>query len=266
MTEDIYRQLALRLDAIPNGFPATKTGAELRLLQKMFTPEEASLAAVMRLTYEPATAIAARSGVEPKMAKRILKQMVRNGLIVVKREDRQLLFKLMPFVVGIYEEQLPRMDRELALLFEEYFEEARGGMIADSPPVHRIIPVDQSIPFDLEIFPYEHASNLVEQAKSWGVRDCICRVQQHLVGKGCERPIKNCLMLAPVEDVFRDTGETRKITKEESLRILHEAANAGLVHSTGNYRDNNFYICNCCTCCCGVLRSVTEVCRKILPG
>jgi electron transport complex protein RnfB len=30
------------------------------------------------------------------------------------------------------------------------------------------------------------------------------------------------------------------------------------VHSTGNYQDGNFYVCNCCTCCCGILRGVAE--------
>jgi hypothetical protein len=57
MSEDIYRRLAQRLDAIPNGFPATQSGAELRLLAKIFTPEEATLASVMRLTCEPAADI-----------------------------------------------------------------------------------------------------------------------------------------------------------------------------------------------------------------
>ena len=59
MSEDIYRKLAQRLDAIPNGFPSTESGAELRLLAKMFTPEEAALASVMRLSREPAADIAA---------------------------------------------------------------------------------------------------------------------------------------------------------------------------------------------------------------
>ena len=59
MSEDIYRKLAQKLDAIPNGFPSTESGAELRLLAKMFTPEEAALASVMRLGREPAPDIAA---------------------------------------------------------------------------------------------------------------------------------------------------------------------------------------------------------------
>ncbi len=50
MTDDVYRRLAQRLDALPHGFPSTESGAELRLLEKIFEPEEANLASVMRMT------------------------------------------------------------------------------------------------------------------------------------------------------------------------------------------------------------------------
>jgi electron transport complex protein RnfB len=164
----------------------------------------------------------------------------------------------MPFVVGIYEEQLPRMDKELAMLFEQYHQEAKGLLTAVSPPFHRVIPVEESIPTGIEIYPYERATEMLESAKAWGVRECICRVQQKLIGKGCDRPVENCLVFAPVEGVFDHSEVTRAITKEEALRILFEAEEAGLVHSPGNYRDGNYYICNCCTCCCGLLRNVAE--------
>ncbi|MCZ7540040.1 MAG: hypothetical protein M5U29_09030 [Anaerolineae bacterium] len=45
-----YRRLAARLDALPNGFPPTEEGIELRLLAKLYTPEQAALAAELRLT------------------------------------------------------------------------------------------------------------------------------------------------------------------------------------------------------------------------
>ncbi|MDY7079365.1 MAG: hypothetical protein SXV54_20825 [Chloroflexota bacterium] len=32
-SKDVYRKLARRLGAIPNGFPATESGVELRLLE-----------------------------------------------------------------------------------------------------------------------------------------------------------------------------------------------------------------------------------------
>ena len=45
---DPYKLLAERLDALPNGFPPTDDGTELRLLALIFTPEEAALAAQLR--------------------------------------------------------------------------------------------------------------------------------------------------------------------------------------------------------------------------
>jgi electron transport complex protein RnfB len=259
MSDDVYRKLARRLDTIPNGFPATESGVELQLLAKIFTPEEAALASVMRLIPEPAADIADRAGVDAKTASRTLKQMVRKGQIHARADEKRLLFGLLPFVVGIYEEQLPRLDAELAELFEQYYHETQGGgFVRTTPAVHRVIPVGEAIPVDVEVFPYERAVALIESAKSWSVRDCICRVQQKLVGKGCDRPVEVCLAFAPVEGAFRSHGPDRPISKEAALEILRQTEEAGLIHSTSNYRDGNSYICNCCTCCCGVLRSVVE--------
>ena len=65
MPPDPYKLLAERLDALPNGFPPTPDGAELRLLAKLFTPEEALLACQLRLTPETPAQIAARVGGDP---------------------------------------------------------------------------------------------------------------------------------------------------------------------------------------------------------
>lgn len=259
MTEDIYKKLAQRLDTIPNGFPATESGVELKLLAKIFSPQEAELAAIMRLTLESAKEIAARSGTDPDKAEEMLREMAHKGQIRARKVEGQLIFGLMPFVVGIYEEQLPRMNEELAHLSEQYYQETQGsGAVGKAPAVHRVIPVDEAISFDLEVFPYERATELIENAKSWGVRKCICRVQQKLIGKGCDHPVENCILFAPIENAFDDSEATRPIIKAEALRLLHEAEEAGLVHSAANNQGQIFYICNCCTCCCGVIRGLTE--------
>jgi ferredoxin len=258
MNQDVFRRLAQRLDTIPNGFPPTETGVELRLLQKLFSPEEAGLASLMSPEPETIAEIAGRGGLDPDQARLILKGMASRGLIGFQRREGQLAFSLVPFIVGFYEAQLPRMDAELALLFEQYYQDGHASLLRSQPSVHRVIPVGEAIPVGIEIFPYERASELIESAKAWGVRDCICRVQQHLVGKGCDRPIEACLTFAPVDGVFVNSTIDRAITKEEALRILREAEEAGLVHSTSNYRSGIDYICNCCTCCCGILRGITE--------
>ena len=254
-----YRKLAQRLDAIPNGFPPTESGVELKLLAKIYTPEQAALAAVMRLTPEPAAAIAARLGWEPAATYDTLKDMARHGLIRAQRDEQELTFGLMPFVVGVYEAQLARMDEELAQLFEAYFQESFGRQVlSTSPSVHRIIPIEQSIAVDMEVFPYERASQLLEGGHSFGVRDCICRVEKQLLGQGCDHPVENCLVFHPAENAFGRSRTIRPISKEEALQVLREATDSGLVHSSANVQKGHGYICNCCTCCCGILRGLTE--------
>ena len=161
-------------------------------------------------------------------------------------------------MVGIYEEQIGRMDEELAALFDGYFVEARGGvMISAKPALHRVIPVEKSIPIDITIFPYEREAELLDKAQSWGARDCICRLQQRLIGKGCDSEV-SCLLFAPARHVFDRSKVTRAITKEEAFEILDQAQNDGLIHSTGNYQDDVSYICSCCSCCCAIMRGVIE--------
>jgi ferredoxin len=262
MNEDVYRRLARRLDAIPSGFPATESGVELLLLEWLYTPQEAALAAVMRLRREPAAAIAARAGVAPEVARSLLERMAGKGLVSASGNRRSQSFGLRPFMVGIYEAQLDRMDAEIAALFEQYYQETSAGLVRDPPALQRIIPVESAILPELEVCSYERAGALVERAHSWAVRDCICRVQRRLIGKGCDHPVETCLTFAPVRGVYKDSRQARAISKGEALYILRQANEAGLVHTLGNYRHGNSYICNCCTCCCKVLRGLAEFGRQ----
>jgi len=168
MSESVYRLLSQRLDALPNRFPATKSGVELQLLKQLFTLEEAALASVMNLVPEPVTGIATRAGVDAREARNDVKKMTAKGLIDLKRGEGEFAFALKPFVVGFYETQLPRMDKELAALFDQYFSETQGGILRDVPALHRVIPVGQAVPFQIEIQSYERANALLEGALSWG--------------------------------------------------------------------------------------------------
>ena len=49
------------------------------------------------------------------------------------------------------------------------------------------------------------------------------------------------------------------LTKQEALDTLRRSAEAGLVHSVSNNQEGLTYICNCCTCSCGVLRGLAEL-------
>jgi electron transport complex protein RnfB len=265
MTQDPYKRLAERLDALPNGYPPAPDGAELRLLEKLYTPEEAALAAELRLTLETPAQIADRlmnagwQGIEARTLRDMLKNMVSKGLITAGRVEGGLGFGLMPFVVGIYEAQIGRIDAELARLFEDYYRQSFGQVLAIQPALHRVVPVGEDVRMDLEIRPYETASEIVRHAQAWGLNDCICRVQKALIGEACQHPVDVCMILSQKPGAFDNSPLFHPLTMQQALDTLQRAAKAGLVHSVSNVQEEISYICNCCTCGCGILRGMKEL-------
>ncbi|HTP08457.1 MAG TPA: 4Fe-4S ferredoxin [Anaerolineae bacterium] len=258
--EQAYRQLASRLNELPNGFPPAPDGAELRLLAYLFTPEEAALVAQLRMTLETPAEIAARIGGDVPALRKQLKSMVTRGLITAGRAPTGGLgYGLLPFVVGIYEMQAGRIDAELARLFEDYYQQTYRQSIPQQPLAHRVIPIKESIRQNLEFHPFESASDIILNAKAWGVTDCICRKQQALLGHGCDHPLDVCMIFSDVPGFFDQKQGIRALTQDEALATLQRAAEAGLVHSTSNTQAGLWYLCNCCTCACGFLRSVSEL-------
>jgi Na+-translocating ferredoxin:NAD+ oxidoreductase subunit B len=254
-----YKQLAERLDSLPNGFPSTDDGRELKLLAKIFTPEEAELASQLTSSLESAEEIGARTGQEAADLRKQLKQMARSGLIEAGRKSGALAFKLMPFVVGIYEMQVHKMDAELAQLFEDYFQSAFREMLAVKPQFHRVIPVNETIRNTMEVHPFESAVEIVDAMQSWGVLDCICRKQKALIGQACEHPIDVCMAMDPRPNAFEGSSTIRALTRDQAMDTLHRAAEAGLVHTVSNNQEGLYYVCNCCTCSCGILRGMAEL-------
>lgn len=253
MAEDIYSTLADALNALPNAFPRSESGIELKLLKKVFSEDEAALAARLNGQYRPADIIAAAADESSKTVRGELLAMAKKGLVWFRKEKGEMLFRLAPFVVGIYEAQLEHLDHEFSHLFEQYMLEAGKDIMKYEPAIHRALPAF-SLAKSEWILPYDDVKAIIDKGKTFSVRDCICRVQQGLIGKGCDMPRHNCLMMSPHERPARP-GD---ITKDEALAILKECEEVGLVHCVGNHQAELTYICNCCGCCCGVLRGITE--------
>lgn len=255
----VYQHLARVLDALPNGFPSTGDGSELRLLEKLFTLEDADLVIQLSPTPETVDSIAVRIGVEKGHLRKQLKDLTRRGLINAQRLEKGLGFGLLPFVVGIYEMQVNTLDVELAHLVEEYFQKSFPQALMMQPPFHRIVPVNESVRNSIEIHPYESASALVDSARAWGVIDCICRKQRALIGEACDHPLDVCMVLEQHENAFADHPVIRALERQQAFETLKRAADAGLVHTVSNNQFGISYICNCCTCSCGILRGMAKL-------
>jgi electron transport complex protein RnfB len=260
LSENPYERLAVTLDKIPNGFTATEGGTHLRVLEWIFTPEEADLASRMRLRGETVEELVGRLEVSEEVLEELLERMAEKGQIRAWNSSSGRRYALLPFVVGVYDEQLDRMDGEFAQLVEDYLDESRGGDLwGTEPTLFKVIPINSAISAELEIYPYEVAEQMVENSKSWGVRECVCKKHQGLLDNPCNYGISKCIQLHPrKERVFEDSEITETITKDEALRILKEAEEAGLIHSSMNTQKDHLYICNCCSCCCLPFRGLTK--------
>jgi NAD-dependent dihydropyrimidine dehydrogenase PreA subunit len=250
----VYEQLAAALDQLPNGFPRTRSGVELRILKKIFSHEEASIACQLGRSPEPVGTIAERLGLSAANAEETLLKMVKRGLLWYEKVEGQYSFRLAPFVVGIYEAQLESMDHELAHLVEDYLSNGGAvGIMKPQPALHRVVPAQRAVKSEW-ILPYDDVKAILMNSKSFGLRDCICRVQQEHIGRKCDFPLRTCLFFSSVES----RPHIYTISKEEALSFLDKAEEIGLVHTVSNVMKGIGYVCNCCGCCCGILRGITD--------
>jgi Na+-translocating ferredoxin:NAD+ oxidoreductase subunit B len=254
MDESVYIQLAAALDALPNGFPRTASGVELRILAKIFSAGEALLGSQMSGEFEPAATIAEQAGLPVAEVKTTLAGMAKRSLVWFYRRDNTLVYRLAPFIVGIYEGQIGIMDHELAHLVEHYLREGGAvGIMQPQPALHRVVPVHGTVKSEW-ILPYEDVRALLLGAKTFHVGDCICRAQQDFVGRKCSFPVDSCLSFSSYER----TPVQGDLTQEEALAFLDHVEELGLVHTVSNVMEGVGYVCNCCGCCCGILRGITD--------
>jgi Na+-translocating ferredoxin:NAD+ oxidoreductase RNF subunit RnfB len=79
-------------------------------------------------------------------------------------------------------------------------------------------------------------------------------VQQDYVGRRCDFPVNVCLSFTSVES----PPGPDDISQQEALALLDRVEAIGLVHTVSNVMQGLGYVCNCCGCCCGILRGITE--------
>ncbi|HOC59472.1 MAG: 4Fe-4S binding protein [Syntrophaceae bacterium] len=259
MNDDVYYRLAKVLDTLPNGFPATESGVEIRLLKWIFQPEEAELFCDLKLTFETVAQIAERTGRPQESLEKLLRQMAGHGQIFMIEMGEDRFFKMLPWVFGIYEFQLGRMDREFAAMVEAYWPIYNKSFFTVKPQLMQTLSIEETIPFHQEALPYCTVSKIIEANQSFLVNECVCKKEKGMVDEPCSRPTEVCIAVAPVPGVFDKWPIGRVITKEDAYALLNRCEEEGLVHLTGNMQFGQMYICNCCKCCCGVLRSITEL-------
>jgi len=178
-----------------------------------------------------------------------------------------------------------KREQELAELFERLIMEARDQIQGNydnlvpifrmSPPVDRtvplrtteegkeikLIPIDKSIEVPEEfILPSQSVEEIINKFDEIAVGRCFCRQRRKMLGEPCatDAPLMNCFTFGKSARHTATHGFAQKITKEEALKIMKEAEEAGLVHKAfhpgSNVSRPETSICNCCKDCCDTLK------------
>lgn len=255
MPSQVYYDLREQLDQYCVGFPATESGVEMKILEKLFTEEEARMFLNLSVMLETTEAVAQRLGRDPNAVASLLEGMADKGLIFRLKKGASAKYGAVPFVIGSWDYQIKHINKEFAVLFDEYFHQTfREQAIAQAPPL-RTVPVNKSIDYSWPVAPYEDIREILKSKDRISVAKCICRTSQGLLDKGCEKPLEVCFQFGNHAQYYVDRGAGRFITQEEALGIIDRCDEAGLVPQPFVAQEVAG-MCNCCGDCCEIIRSI----------
>ncbi|RLC03654.1 MAG: 4Fe-4S ferredoxin [Deltaproteobacteria bacterium] len=258
MTESIYRQLQQRLDLYSMGFPAAKSGIEIKILRYLFSENNAHM--FLALTHNLATtsSIATNLNRSESEVSAQLEEMTEKGLVFRVKKGDSARYAAIPFVHGLFEFQVKNIKPELARMVEDYFDEAFDKtMLENAEYFLRTIPVNQSIDVTRQVATYDDAIEILKTKPHIVVTDCICRKSKTVIGEGCGKTMEACFMFGSMGQYYLDKDIGREVSLAEATAILENCRDAGLVTQPATSQ-NPTGMCNCCGDCCGVLKALNK--------
>jgi len=221
----------------------------------------------------------------------VLKEMARTQRLFSATKNDLTTYSMFPLVPGLFELYFSNHKRAIAeeedvlkLFAEEYDRYYDQGYVVNSMsssyPFMRVF-VDQEVIKDTvnrekgallevneeidviknKILPFEQVKILIEKSRRVSVMDCACRTHMKIHNDGVpvnDYPINVCMNFNTFADYCIEQGFGRELTKDEALKTLTAAAEAGLVHTTQNITEKTSFICNCDRDCCIMLRGIRQ--------
>ena len=233
------------------------------------------------------------SGMPPDHIEKSITNLARKGLVFNQPNSAGVMvYRLLPLMlVGLMEYKFmgelngSREEKDLARLFEKLLEELRDQIQGaydtfsplfkgapatdrtvpartsrDGKPV-RVIPIDKTLEtYEEFILPSQSVEEIIAKFDDIAVGHCFCRQRRGLLGEPCSMgaPTLNCFTFGKSARHTVAQGFAKKVTRDEALRIMREAEEAGLVHKAFHPHSREdrpeTSICNCCKDCCDTIR------------
>ncbi|MCB2149469.1 MAG: 4Fe-4S binding protein [Deltaproteobacteria bacterium] len=275
-------------------FPVTDTA--VTIIERVVGNSEDELDLIYAFREKPSQTIdqlVTSSGFSEEIIVRLTDSLAKKGLVFNQPSSSGIMvYRLLPLMmVGLMEYKFmgvltgSEAEKELARLFEQLLEELRdqtqnhydtlAPLFAAAPAVDRTVPAEKTadgkairvIPIETPlnsseefVLPSQTVEAIINKFEDIAVGHCFCRQRRKLLGDTCKTnaPVLNCFSFGKSARHTSAQGFAKKITREEALKILKEAEQAGLIHKAfhpGSRESNpETSICNCCKDCCDTLR------------
>jgi electron transport complex protein RnfB len=261
MSRDVYVKLSQYLDLAPIGAPLTED--LISILEILFTPDEAELAAKLPFFNTDFSTLVKGTGMDEERLREMLVRMAKKGTVFMNEKGS---FRLLPTMVGFSETPFwagkrTETTETLAHLWRRYIDDAFGKEIGDRDlPMVRVVPVDESIVSGATVTPNEKIDDLMDRSNYFAVAFCPCRQMARFTGDShCEHSMENCFHFGSMAKYMVSVGMAREITRDEAKSMLRAAHEEGLVHMANNFAPGVSTICSCCGDCCVMLRTRKKI-------
>jgi NAD-dependent dihydropyrimidine dehydrogenase PreA subunit len=276
MSDEIYMALLERLNM--NAVKLPPLGSVLALLRDLYTPEEAAMAAKMPVGAHRAEELAGLLKRDKTELERMLETLADDGSIfVIRAESGEKTYAIPPFAPGIFELQFLKgeetekakrraqlivdIHKEIGPMLSALFKDVKAANERMGTPGLRTLAVEEELPGNAEIATWERISALMEGEDSFAVGTCTCRQQAKFEDHPCKIegvPMETCVFFGRSADFIVDRKFGRRLSREELLELLRTCGKYGLMHNINNFLGSNIVLCNCCGCCCDILRPMVK--------
>ena len=269
-----YEDLAIHLSTLGMGLPYREE--LLGILREHLTPEEAEVLMLLPTRvapFQPVSVddIADQAGIPRQKLAGMFENLAERGMLFSgKTREGDKGYALQQVGFGFPQsffwkgKDTPH-SRHMANIIPRYFgrEVTAEAWGASQTKPYRYIPPHDAMDHDTmqAVLPFNSMEKVLQQAKTFAVAHCPCRMMMVLRDRPCEHPLENCLKFDELAEYLIERGLGRAITREEALQIVKESAEAGLVHFVDNAVGDIKHNCNCCGCACWNVGSIRR--RKI---
>ena len=266
--KDIYNKLGNKLENLTYRAPYNK--AMYDIVKELYTLEEAELIVKMPDGIADIKTLVKITGYPIDRLQILLEKLCSKGLVFDLQLNGKLFYVVSPMIIGFFELTMMRTgenlnSKEWARLFSVYLDsddlyKANFGKGMDIG-FSRAVPHDNAFTDEayVEVVDYQKVEALVAEQDKFAIGLCSCRHEKmHTGEKKCDIPVDNCSSFGPMADFVIRRNLAKEVSKTEALESIERSKEMGLVFLADNVKNNITYLCQCCGCCCNVMRGFTK--------